>query len=138
MPPIAEAVAHAVRYRRGMTNRVLPLLALCWLVIGLLVAPARADQLADAKAFIGKQVAQIKRGDVAGLKAGFTKRLQDKITDANVKAAQAEVGKLTIDDLVATVLPKGDALKIKMKNGRTLTTLVKVDGTWLADTVWFK
>jgi hypothetical protein len=29
-------------------------------------------------------------------------------------------------------------LKIKMKNGRTLTTLVKTDGKWLADTVWFK
>jgi len=25
-----------------------------------------------------------------------------------------------------------------MKGGRSLTTLVKVDGKWLADTVWFK
>ena len=28
--------------------------------------------------------------------------------------------------------------KIKMKNGRTLTTLIETDGQWLADTIWFK
>ena len=29
-------------------------------------------------------------------------------------------------------------VKIKMKNGRTLTTLVLTDGKWLAETIWFK
>src|ERR1041385_237385 len=108
------------------------------LVLCLVAAPARADDLADAKAFISKQVDLIKKGDVAGLKAGFTQRLQDKITEANVKKAHGELGKMTIDDLVASVSPGKDSLKIKMKNGRTLTTLVKVDGKWLADTVWIK
>jgi len=28
--------------------------------------------------------------------------------------------------------------KVKMKNGRTLSTLVETDGKWLADTIWFK
>ena len=107
-------------------------------VLFAFVSPARADDLADAKAFIGKQVEQIKKGDVAGLKAGFTARLQDKITDANVKAAQKEVEKYKLDDLVVSVEKKGDGLKIKMKGGRSLTTLVKVDKKWAADTVWFK
>lgn len=80
----------------------------------------------------------IKAGDAAGLKAHFTKRLQDRITADNVKAAQQEVGKITLDELVASVASEKDRLKIKMKNGRTLTTLVKTDGKWLADTVWFK
>ncbi|MEO8704642.1 MAG: hypothetical protein ABI867_31595 [Kofleriaceae bacterium] len=121
-----------------MSNPV-RLLGLVVLVLGFLAMPARADDLADAKAFIGNQVELIKKSDVDGLKAGFTKRLQDKITEANVKKAQKEVGAMTIEDLVASVAPSGkDALKIKMKNGRTLTTLTKVDGKWFADTVWFK
>ena len=114
------------------------MLTLAFFVVGLLVVPARADDLAEARAFIGKQVEQIKKGDVAGLKAGFTKRLQEKITEANVKKAQKELGTMTLDDLVASVAANKDSLKVKMKNGRSLTTLVKVDGKWLADTVWFK
>jgi hypothetical protein len=27
--------------------------------------------------------------------------------------------------------------KVKMKNGRTLTTLILTDGKWLSDTIWF-
>ena len=121
-----------------MTKQVLRILSLCVVFLGLLVVPAAADDLADAKAVIGKQLEQIKKADVAGLKTGFTKRLQDKITDENVKGAQKEVAKLTLDDLVEKVEAKGTSLKVKMKGGRSLTTLVKVDGKWLADTVWFK
>src|SRR5690349_16599828 len=103
------------------------------LMLGLVV-PAAADDLADARAFIGKQVAQIKKADVAGLKAGFTKRQQERITEDAVKKAQAEVDKFTLNDLVESVTPVDkDSLKIRMKGGRTLTTLVKVDGMWKAD-----
>jgi hypothetical protein len=121
----------------AMTH-VLRMLALAVACLGLVAAPARADDLADAKAFITQQVELIKKGDVAGLKAGFTARLQDKITDENVKKGQKQVGAMTLDDLVASVTAGKDELKIKMKNGRTLTTLVKVGGKWAADTVWFK
>ncbi|HEU0030553.1 MAG TPA: hypothetical protein VFQ53_07970 [Kofleriaceae bacterium] len=119
-------------------THVFRILALAVLVLGFVAAPAHADDLADAKAFIGKQVELIKKADVAALKAGFTKRLQDRITDENVKKAQGQIGSMTIDDLVASVQGGKDQIKIKMKNGRTLTTLVKVDGKWLADTIWFK
>jgi hypothetical protein len=121
-----------------MGNRVIRILALCGLFLGLFAMPAAADDLADAKAFIAKQVEQIKKGDTAGLKTGFTKRIQDKITDDNVKAAQKEVAKATLAELVDRVEAKDGGIKIKMKNGRSLTTLVKVDGKWAADTCWFK
>jgi hypothetical protein len=121
-----------------MTHALTRISLLVVLVLGMFAATAHADDLADAKAFIGKQVELIKAGDVKTLKAGFTKRLQDKITEANVKKAQAEVGKMPIDELVGTATAGKGTLKIKMKNGRTLTTLVKVDGAWAADTVWFK
>jgi hypothetical protein len=108
------------------------------LILGL-AAPAAADDLADAKAFIGKQVGMIKKSDVAGLRAGFTRRQQDKVTADAVKKAQAEVDKYTLEDLVESVSsPDRDSIKIKMKNGRTLTTLIKVDGAWKADTIWFR
>ena len=127
---VIQPIAHLARIAR--------IAALSVLVLGFLGASAHADDLAEAKAFITKQVEQIKKADVAGLKEGFTKRLQGKITDANVKKAQPQVDKMTIDDLVESVAAGKDSLKIKMKNGRTLTTLVKTDGKWLADTVWFK
>lgn len=114
------------------------ILVLPLLVMALFVSLARADDLADAKAVITKQVGQIKKADVANLKKGFTARLQDRITDENVKKAQKEIGSMTIGDLVASVASGKDSIKIKMKNGRSLTTLVKVNGKWLADTVWFK
>jgi hypothetical protein len=116
----------------------LRLLVLSLFVVVALPSAAHADALADAKAVIGKQVAQIKAGDVAGLKAGFTKRQQDKITDTNVKKAADQVGAMSIDELVASATAGKDSIKIKMKSGRTLTTLLKVDGKWLADTLWFK
>jgi hypothetical protein len=121
-----------------MTKSFVRVGVLAFLLVAGLALPALADDLADAKSVIGKQVELIKKGDVAALKAGFTKRLHDRITKENVEAAQKEVGKMTIDDLVASVEAGKDSLKIKMKNGRSLTTLVKVDGAWLADTIWFK
>ena len=123
-----------------MSNPVVRVLALSLLVLGLVALPrtVRADDLATAKTFIQSQVDQITKGDVDGLKAGFTKRLQDKITKDKVEKAKGQVAKMTIDDLVASVAASKDSLKIKMKNGRTLTTLVKGDGAWKADTLWFK
>ena len=55
-----------------------------------------------------------------------------------VKKAADQLGKMTLDDLVASADGDKTAIKIKMKNGRTLTTLLSVDGKWLADTLWFK
>jgi hypothetical protein len=134
-PGQREAVHDTMRAMLKGTSQIL---ALAFVVLGLVATTARADDLSDAKAFIAKQVELIKKSDVAGLKAGFTPRLQDRITEANVKKAQGQAASITIDELVASVAPGKDTLKIKMKNGRTLTTLVKVDGKWLADTVWFK
>jgi hypothetical protein len=129
--------------------KLLILAVIAIVAIALVAAPeARADGggagggkdgTADAKTVIAAQLELIKKGDVAALKAGFTARLQEHITDAAVKKAQGEVGKYTLDDLVAsaTMVAKGQ-LKVKMKNGRTLTTLVLDNGKWLADTIWFK
>lgn len=121
-----------------MTNKLLRILASFALFLGL-ASPALADDLSDARTLIGSQLEMIKKGDVAGLKPGFTKRLQDKVNEVNVKAAQKEAEKFTVNDLVEKVEVKDkDSLKLKMKGGRTLTTLVKVDGKWQADTIWFK
>jgi hypothetical protein len=128
-----------------MTNPALRALGLLALSLGLLglclfPSPAAADELADAKAVIAKQVDALKQGNDAVVRKHFTARLRDRITPEAIKAGQKELAQLTLDDLVASVAPGSgkDSIKIKMKNGRTLTTLVKVDGQWLADTIWFK
>ena len=122
-----------------MTKTVLRILALSLCLLGLAAGPAAADDLADAKAVISKQVDALKQGNEATVRKLFTARLRDRITGDAIKAAQKQLGSMTLDDLVASAASAGkDSLKIKMKNGRTLTTLVKVDGQWLADTIWFK
>ena len=96
----------------------------------------------DPKDAIAYQFGLLKAGDVDKLKACFTARLQDSITADAVEKGKGEAGSMTLDDLVASV-EEGEyegkkTAKIKMKNGRTLTTLIMTDGKWLADTVGFK
>ncbi len=110
------------------------------LLFGLvLTRSAHADSKADAKVVMSKQLETLKKGDLDAIKAGFTSRLQPSITAEKVAKGKKELdkAKYTVDDLVDSVEDRKDSIKIKMKGGRTLTTLVKVDGKWLADTIWF-
>ena len=92
---------------------------------------------------IARQLKLLKQGDVEGLKACFTEDVRGRITNAAVKTGQENAKEVSMEDLVGEVI-EGEGLgasktaKIKMKNGRTLTTLVLTDGEWLAETVWFK
>ena len=122
--------------------RSLPILALVAFLGLSFASPVRADDAADVKAAIATQFELLKAGDVEKLKAHFTDRQKERITKEAVEKGQANAAKMTIDDLVASVDVKGEGgqktAKIKMKNGRSLTTLILTDGKWLADTVWFK
>lgn len=101
-----------------------------------------ADAKTDAKAEIGRQYELLKKGDVTALRARFTDRQKERVTADKVKKAQKEIKSYTLDDLVESVTEgeyKGQmTIKIKMKNGRTLTTLVEENGQWYADTIWFR
>ena len=109
------------------------------LILALLpVAVSLAADLSTPKASIASQFELLKAGDVEGLKACFTDRLKDKITAESVKKGQGETAKYTLEDLVDKVEQGKGTAKIKMKNGRTLTTLIEKDGKWYADTIWFK
>lgn len=103
------------------------------------------DAPATKKTFqaeIGFQIELMKKGDVEALKNRFTTRQRDKITKQMINKAVKEVAKYPIDELVHEVEPgkyRGQlTAKIKMKNGRSLTTFVLVDGEWQTDTLWFK
>ncbi|HJQ30719.1 MAG TPA: hypothetical protein VJ866_00990 [Pyrinomonadaceae bacterium] len=98
--------------------------------------------LSDPKSSIAYQFEQIKAGDVDKLKACLTPRVRDGVTKEVVDKAKTQAAQYTIDDLYASA-EMGEAdgkktAKVKMKNGRTLTTLVETDGQWLADTIWFR
>ena len=94
----------------------------------------------DPKGALAAHLNALQAGDVAGLQAGFTARLRGKVTPELVKAGQAEAKEYTLDELVASVEMSEDkkTAKLKMKNGRTLTTMILTDGKWLADTIWFR
>jgi hypothetical protein len=121
------------------------------LILGLFASAFAEDgyKLGDrgdvgwARSFITAHIAAIKSGDVAKVKSLLSERQRGKVTAAMVEAAKKEAAKYTIEELVASVQATPDEkapteVKIKMKNGRTLTTLIKVNGRWYADTLWFK
>ena len=99
------------------------------------------SSLSDPKGSIAYQFDLLKAGDADKLRNCFTERLRDRITKERVDKAKGQVGGMTMDDLWASAEPgeyEGKkTMKVKMKNGRTLTTLVQTDGKWLSDTVWF-
>lgn len=69
-------------------------------------------------------------------------RQRERITKEAVEKGKKDAAKYTLADLVASV-EMGEyqgkkTAKIKMKNGRSLTTLIQTDGKWLSDTIWFK
>lgn len=101
-----------------------------------------ADAKATAKTEIGRQYDLLKKGDLTQLKTRFTDRQKERVTADKVKKAQDEIQNYTIDDLVASVI-EGEyqgkkTIKIKMKNGRTLTTLIQEGSEWRSDTIWFR
>lgn len=107
-------------------------------------APAArtSGSLADPRSSIAYQFELVKAGDADKLKNCFTPRVRDGVTREVVEKAKGEAAQYALDDLYASA-EMGEAdgkktAKVKMKNGRTLTTLVETDGQWLADTIWFK
>ncbi|MET0647576.1 MAG: hypothetical protein ABW208_13240 [Pyrinomonadaceae bacterium] len=102
----------------------------------------KAGSLADPKSSIAYQFDLVKAGDADKLKNCFTPRVRDGITKEVVEKAKGEAAKYTLDDLYASAeMGESDGkktAKVKMKNGRTLTTLIDTNGQWLADTIWFK
>lgn len=99
------------------------------------------SSLSDPKGSIAYQFELLKAGDADKLRSCFTERLRERVTKERVDKAREKVGQMTIDDLFAS-MESGEyegkkTAKVKMKNGRTLTTLVQTDGKWLSDTVWF-
>jgi hypothetical protein len=98
--------------------------------------------LADPKSSVAYQFELVKAGDLEKLKACLTPRLRDGLTQEALDKAKTSAAQYTIEDLYDSA-EMGEAngkktAKVKMKNGRTLTTLVETDGKWLADTIWFK
>ena len=103
---------------------------------------SRSGSLADPKSSIAYQFDLVKAGDADKLKNCFTPRVRDGITKEVVEKAKGEAAQYSMDDLYASA-EMGEAdgkktAKVKMKNGRPLTTLIETDGQWLADTIWFK
>ncbi len=55
-----------------------------------------------------------------------------------VSKAKVQAQSMSLETIAVQYNPVGNGIKIMMKNGRTLTTLVKTGNDWLADTIWFK
>ena len=95
-------------------------------------AAKTTGSLADPKSSIAYQFELVKAGDADKLKSCVTPRLRDSVTKEGVEKAKANAAQYTIDDLYASA-EMGEAdgkktAKVKMKNGRTLATLIETDG----------
>ncbi|MCA9015504.1 MAG: hypothetical protein KDA77_09270, partial [Planctomycetaceae bacterium] len=95
-----------------------------------------------SREIIALQLQYIQQGDVAAMKPFFTKRVRKLITTEALEMAKQQAATATPEELIHSIQieESGEEIraKIKMKNGRTLTTLIPVEGKWEADTVWFK
>ncbi len=95
-----------------------------------------------SREIIALQLKYIQAGDVESMRPFFTERLRDRITKESLAEAKEQAASATPEELVHSVtieeVEDGIQAKIKMKNGRTLTTLVPVNRKWEADTIWFK
>ena len=64
------------------------------------------------------------------------------MTKENVEKGKTDISQYKLEDLVESVedgeFDGKKTIKIKMKNGRSLTTLMLLEGKWLADTIWFR
>ena len=101
------------------------------------------DQLTKkSRESITLQLQYIRNLDVESMKPYFTERIRKLITTDLLKQAKQQAASAKPEELVHSIQieDSGDQIqaKIKMKNGRTLTTLIPVNGKWEADTVWFK
>jgi len=100
------------------------------------------NPLATPKESLSHQLSLLKAGDYEKMKACLTVRQQKNITEEKFRKASKEASKMTMEELydkeIMGEFGGNKTCKIKMKNGRSLTTLVLVDGKWLADTLWFK
>ncbi len=102
-----------------------------------------ADQLTKkSREIIKLQLQYIQNLDVKSMKPYFTERVRNLITADLLKSARKQAETARPEELVHEIQleESGDQIqaKIKMKNGRTLTTLIPVNGKWEADTIWFK
>ncbi|HAH48665.1 hypothetical protein [Gimesia sp.] len=95
-----------------------------------------------SREIIEKQLQFIREGDVAAMQPYFTERVRKLITKEALEQAKKQAETASLEELVHEIeIQEVDGVlqaKIKMKNGRTLTTLVPVQGKWEADTIWFK
>ncbi len=94
--------------------------------------------LSTPQASIASQLALLQAGDYEGLKVCLTERVRNNVTAEQVSKAKATAQSMTLETIAVKYNPVGNGIKIMMKNGRTLTTMVKVGNDWLADTIWFK
>ena len=102
----------------------------------------RSGSLNHPQSSIDYQFDLLKEGETEKLKICLTERVRGNVTQDIVEKGKAEASKYTLEELYASAemgeMNGKKTAKIKMKNGRTLTTLVETDGKWLADTIWFK
>lgn len=99
------------------------------------------EPLGDPRSSIAYQFDLVKAGDYEKLKDCFTDRVKPNLTKEIVEKAKGDAGKYTLEDLFDSVEESESGgqkqAKVKMKGGRTLTTLVQTNGKWLADSIWF-
>jgi len=94
-----------------------------------------------SREMIALQLQYIQNLDVKSMQPFFTERIRTLITIELLKKAKQQAASARVEELVHSIQIEGSGdqiqAKIKMKNGRSLTTLVPVNGKWEADTIWF-
>ncbi len=94
------------------------------------------------KSLISHQFVLVKNGQAEALKPLFVESLRDQITPEMLEEYSGKLPPISLDDLVAEVVPdeaaERETVIVKRSDGSTLTRLVRQGDSWQADTLWFK
>ncbi|MGI9012630.1 MAG: hypothetical protein ACR2GY_00105 [Phycisphaerales bacterium] len=104
---------------------------------------------ANAQEMTPKQVIEhhlelLRNADTDALRAAVTERQRDRVSEATVlEGSQAAKAITSVDEIFESVEFGTDeagnkTAKIMMPGGRSLTTLIMLDGKWYADTIWWR
>lgn len=99
---------------------------------------ASNDPFAAPASSFARQLELIRELDVDGLKQCVVAELVDKVELADLEDAKERMGSVPATDIAAKVEERGKYADLLQKSGAKLTTLVKIDGKWLSQDIWWK
>ncbi len=96
-----------------------------------------SDPLAKPDTSFAHALDRLRAIDVEGLQACLIPELRDRVLKTDLEKKKAQYGSVPASDFADKVVERGDYADLFNKGGKKFATLVKKDGKWLSQDVWW-